>query len=78
MQKLTSPGRLRGDGTEGTGVEVPEQSYFNERIDIHHVFPRAWCEKQGIGRGLYDSIVNKTALSAETNRFLGGDAPSTY
>jgi hypothetical protein len=61
-----------------TGAEVQEQSYFDESIDIHHIFPRVWCEKRRIGRGLYNSIVNKTALSAPTNRFLGGDAPSTY
>jgi hypothetical protein len=61
-----------------TGAEVQEQTYFDESIDIHHIFPRAWCEKRGIGRGLYNSIVNKTALSAPTNRFLGGDAPSVY
>lgn len=61
-----------------TGAEVQEQTYFDESIDIHHVFPRAWCERRGIGRELYNSIVNKTALSAPTNRFLGGDAPSIY
>jgi hypothetical protein len=61
-----------------TGAEVQEQTYFDESIDIHHIFPRVWCEKRGIGRGLYNSIVNKTALSAPTNRFLGGDAPSIY
>jgi hypothetical protein len=31
-----------------------------------------------VGRGIYNSIVNKTALSAPTNRFLSGDAPSVY
>ena len=61
-----------------TGAEVQEQTYFDESMDIHHIFPRAWCEKRGIGRGFYNSIVNKTALSAPTNRFLGGDAPSIY
>jgi hypothetical protein len=61
-----------------TGAEVQEQTYFDESIDIHHIFPRAWCERLGIARGVYNSIVNKTALSAPTNRFLGGDAPSTY
>jgi hypothetical protein len=61
-----------------TGAEVQEQTYFDESIDIHHIFPRAWCEKQGIGRECYNSIVNKTALAAPTNRFLGGDAPSVY
>ena len=61
-----------------TGTEVEEQTYFDESIDIHHIFPRAWCERLGVGRDTYNSIVNKTALSASTNRFLGGDAPSVY
>ena len=61
-----------------TGAGVDEQNYFGEQIDIHHIFPRAWCEQRGIGRGLYNSIINKTALSAVTNQFLGGDAPSVY
>jgi hypothetical protein len=25
-----------------TGADVQEQTYFDESIDIHHVFPRAW------------------------------------
>ncbi|MDV7403110.1 hypothetical protein RZS08_67420, partial [Arthrospira platensis SPKY1] len=28
-------------------------------LDIHHIFPRAWCEAQGIPPRVYDSIVNK-------------------
>jgi hypothetical protein len=61
-----------------TGSTVQEQTYFDESIDIHHIFPRAWCEKNKLNRSLYNSIANKTALSAPTNRFLGGDAPSAY
>ena len=47
-------------------------------IDIHHIFPRDWCEKQGIGKDRYDSILNKTPLSYKANRKIGGDAPSRY
>ena len=47
-------------------------------LDIHHIFPRAWCEKQGIGRDRYDSILNKTPISYRANRKCGGDAPSRY
>jgi len=47
-------------------------------LDIHHIFPRDWCEKQGIGRDRYDSILNKTPISYKTNRKVGGDAPSRY
>jgi hypothetical protein len=42
------------------------------------IFPRAWCEKNGIPRSRYDTIVNKTPLTAKTNRIIGGAAPSSY
>lgn len=47
-------------------------------LDIHHVFPRDWCEKQGIGKDRYDSILNKTPISYKANRKIGGSAPSEY
>ncbi|MEY4908591.1 MAG: hypothetical protein RL260_2309 [Pseudomonadota bacterium] len=47
-------------------------------LDIHHIFPQAWCEKQGIERKVYNSIVNKTPISYKANRMIGGTAPSIY
>jgi hypothetical protein len=47
-------------------------------LDIHHIFPRDWCEKQGISRDRYDSILNKTPISYKANRKFGGEAPSVY
>ena len=47
-------------------------------LDIHHIFPRDWCIKQGIKKESYDSILNKTPLSYKANRKIGGDAPSVY
>ena len=52
--------------------------YFDEAIDIHHIFPKAWCESQGIVPETYNSIINKTPLTARTNRVIGGRAPSDY
>ncbi|OUO47830.1 hypothetical protein B5F79_03170 [Olsenella sp. An285] len=46
--------------------------------DIHHIFPRAYCEKTGLERTKWNSIVNKTPLIARTNREIGGVAPSKY
>lgn len=46
--------------------------------DIHHIFPQAYCEKTHIKRQKYNSIVNKTPILPETNRAIGGDAPSVY
>lgn len=47
-------------------------------LDIHHIFPQDWCEKQGIKRATYNAIVNKTPISYKANRMIGGSAPSVY
>lgn len=47
-------------------------------LDIHHIFPRDWCEKRDIPRRRYDSIINKTPISYKANRMIGGSAPSSY
>ena len=47
-------------------------------LDIHHIFPQSWCEKQGIKRKQYNAIVNKTPISYKANRMIGGVAPSQY
>lgn len=46
--------------------------------DIHHIFPEAYCVKSGIKRQRYNSIINKTPILLETNRSIGGNAPSVY
>jgi hypothetical protein len=61
-----------------TGEPIDVQMYFADSIDIHHIFPQRWCQDNGIARERYDSIVNKTPLSARTNRKIGRRAPSVY
>ena len=57
---------------------IDDHAYFDHAVDIHHVFPSKWCNENGIDGRRRDSIVNKTPLSAQTNRSLGGRAPSAY
>lgn len=64
------------DFITGKGVQV--MTVYADPLDIHHIFPRKWCEERRIPPALYNSIINKTALSAESNRAIGGDAPSRY
>nr|WP_304101163.1 DUF262 domain-containing protein [Mitsuokella multacida] len=52
--------------------------YKASGIDIHHIFPRSYCQKQGYDSLKWDSIINKTPISYSTNRELGGSAPSVY
>ena len=61
-----------------TDVPISFQTYEEEKIDIHHIFPKAWCKRHEIEHKRMDCIVNKTALSARTNRSIGGAAPSAY
>lgn len=53
-------------------------TFFDWQIDIHHVFPKAWCDRNQIDGTRRESIVNKTALSRTTNITIGGRAPSEY
>jgi hypothetical protein len=53
-------------------------TFLDLNVDIHHIFPKAWCVKNDIDRGMRESIVNKTALSATTNRKIGGRSPADY
>ena len=64
------------DWLSATGIDF--STYFSESIDIHHIFPVSWCEKNGINRNDYNCIINKTPLSGRTNRIVSGDAPSKY
>ncbi|OLS40836.1 DUF262 domain-containing protein [Bacillus sp. MRMR6] len=52
--------------------------YLDENTDIHHIFPRAYCEAKQFNKNKWNSIVNKTPLFARTNRIIGGNAPSEY
>ena len=61
-----------------TGRPTDIMTFFNDKIDIHHIFPISWCERQGIHRKAYNSIINKTALFKDTNIKIGGRAPSAY
>jgi hypothetical protein len=53
-------------------------SFLDLAVDIHHIFPKAWCDKNGIDTDRRESIINKTALSARTNRKIGGRSPAAY
>ena len=71
---------LMADDTKDwlSATKIDLSTYFSESIDIHHIFPVAWCEKHGIKKDDYNCIINKTPLSSRTNRIVSGDAPSKY
>ncbi|HEY9710874.1 MAG TPA: hypothetical protein V6D48_21890, partial [Oculatellaceae cyanobacterium] len=71
---------LRREGAVdwSTGEEINDVLYFEEQIDSHHIFPVAWCRRQGIDPNKYNCLINRSPLSAKTNRVIGGEPPSIY
>ena len=61
-----------------SGAEMDFSTYSNEKIDIHHIFPKDYCIGKKYDKSKWNSIVNKTPISASSNREIGGVAPSTY
>ena len=63
-----------------SGERLTTATATSSSIDIHHIFPRAWCDKTSpsIPPRLYNSVINKTPIGAATNRIIGGRSPSTY
>lgn len=71
---------MRHDGLDfRTGKAIQEQTIFDDNVDIHHIYPEKWCrDTANLSPAVYNSVINKTAISASTNRKIGGKAPSDY
>lgn len=63
-----------------TGKELSVANWHKNHIDIHHIFPKAWCNNYDppIRPNIFNSIINKTPIDATTNRKIGGKSPSLY
>ena len=71
--------QLRGGLIDWSSLDkIDIKKCLNEKVDIHHIFPRSWCNSAGIGEVLSDCVINKTPLSGSTNQFISGRAPSKY
>lgn len=64
------------DFMKGTTIDIVKS--MDEAPDIHHIFPEAYCTSIGYPKEKWNSIVNKTPLLPESNRQIGGEAPSVY
>ena len=61
-----------------SGQAFKDTVFFDEYVDIHHIFPQKWCADAKIPVTTFDTIINKTPLSYKSNRIIGGAAPSVY
>lgn len=68
--------RLGDKGFLSTDITV--RDLLLNRGDKHHVFPRKYLQKQGMGRGRYNQIANFVIAQSEINIAIGDKAPETY
>lgn len=61
-----------------SGQEMEFSTFTEEKIDIHHIFPKDYCIKKALPKEKWNCVVNKTPISARSNREIGGSAPSIY
>lgn len=61
------------------------ESITFSRLEDHHIFPRSWLRKNhtetnldGSLTALHNTIVNRTLISAETNRAISSKSPGDY
>ena len=50
-------------------VSIQELDHEEVALDIHHIFPKAWCEQQGIKPAVFNAIINKTPISLSRCHF---------
>lgn len=54
------------------------ENYFNTNIDIHHIFPKKWCNNNKVSSDECDCIVNKTPISNKSHIKIGDHPADTY
>lgn len=73
--------QMKNGAADWRTAEALSFAVWDDRhIDIHHIFPVAWCRRQSppVPDRLCNSVINKTPIDAETNRRIGSNAPSRY
>lgn len=56
----------------------PMEGDRESEAELHHIFPRKWCNDNGIDEGQKESVANLTLIDLETNKIIGSKAPSVY
>jgi hypothetical protein len=57
---------------------VTVQQLIEVKGDVHHIFPKDYLQRNGLGRGDYNQIANFVYLQQEINVKIGNKAPKEY
>lgn len=68
----------RGPRDLHSGAKLTADVIAKYRIDSHHVFPRAYLDRQGVDVRLRDCVLNRTLIDRTSNQSLQMRAPADY
>ena len=74
IQNMLAKENHTSDWITGRPMDVDEGT----KSDMHHIFPKKWCNQNGIADEYRESIANLTLIDSATNNIIGGRAPSLY
>jgi hypothetical protein len=58
--------------------DINVEALLENRVDVHHVFPRNHLKKQGLAPGRYNQIANFVLAQSEINIYIGDKTPADY
>lgn len=58
--------------------DIPTLALLLNRVDVHHVYPKAHLKRAGLERGQYNQIANFVLAQSEINIQIGDRAPEDY
>ena len=74
VQAMLAREQRTQDWMTGRPMDIENET----KSEMHHIFPKKWCDEHGIDEDRKESVANATLIDQETNRIIGFDAPSVY
>jgi hypothetical protein len=58
--------------------DITVRDLILNRSDVHHLFPKDYLKKQGLGKTAYNQVANYVIAQSEINIAIGNKAPDIY
>jgi hypothetical protein len=58
--------------------QITVRELVENKCDVHHLFPKAYLRKKGVGRSQYNQIANFAVTQSDINIAIGNKEPKKY
>jgi len=71
-------GQIRSGDKGFLSKEISVHDLVTHKGDIHHIFPKEYLKKNGLGKADYNQVANYAYMQSEINIRIGNRAPKEY